>query len=172
MTMFFFSWTGKIFPSAVQEGHASRHNYALIEDPFQGNPNYAPMMPRNASLSDGCTSGWCIQRKLFGILLIQTEIRLWLPFSYWFGSKRMSVWIQINRKRVNTIWFRVDLTRFQKVFSVLLLLGSTWVRIAYVGFHVSTNLRAYFWTNWANNPGSKSFNSEPKSDYIYHLPEW
>ena len=28
-----------------------------------------------------------------------------------------SVWIQINQKMVNTIWFRVDLTRFQKTVS-------------------------------------------------------
>ena len=54
------------------------------------------------------------QTKLFGILLIQTEIRMYLPFSDWFGSKRTSVWIQIIRKMVNRIWFRVDLIRFQK----------------------------------------------------------
>ena len=39
-------------------------------------------------------------------------------FPDWFGSKQTSVWIQINRKMVNTIWFRVDLIRFQKDFSV------------------------------------------------------
>ena len=37
-----------------------------------------------------------------------------LPISDWFGSKRTFGWIQINRKRVYTIWFRVDLTRFRK----------------------------------------------------------
>ena len=60
----------------------------------------------------------CTQRYLFWILLNQPEIRLYLPFSDWFGSKRTSVWIQINRKMVNTIWFRVDLTRCKKYFSV------------------------------------------------------
>ena len=52
------------------------------------------------------------------ILLNQTDIRLYLPFSDWFESKRTSVWIQMNRKMVNTIWFRVDLIRFRKDFSV------------------------------------------------------
>ena len=57
------------------------------------------------------------QKCFFGILLIQTEIRLYLPSSDWFGSKRTSVWIQINRKMVNTIWFQFESKRFQKVFS-------------------------------------------------------
>ena len=53
-------------------------------------------------------------RSLFEILLNKTEIRLYLPFFDWFGTKWTSVWIQINRKMVNTIWFRVDLIRFRK----------------------------------------------------------
>ena len=36
------------------------------------------------------------QRNLFEILLNQPEIILYLPFSYWFGYKRTSVWIQIK----------------------------------------------------------------------------
>ena len=36
----------------------------------------------------------------------------------WFGTKQKSVWFQINRKMVNKIWFRVDLIRFRKDFSV------------------------------------------------------
>ena len=44
------------------------------------------------------------QRNLLEILLNQTEIRLYLPFSDWFGSKRKSVWIQIYWEMVNTIW--------------------------------------------------------------------
>ena len=43
---------------------------------------------------------------------------MYLPFSDWFGSKRTSVWIQINLKMVNTIWFQVDSIRFRKYFSV------------------------------------------------------
>ena len=42
---------------------------------------------------------------------------MYLPFPDWFGSQRTSVWIQINRKMVNTIWFRVKLIRFRKDFS-------------------------------------------------------
>ena len=35
------------------------------------------------------------------------------------GTKRTFVWFQINRKMINTIWFRVDLLiRFRKSFSV------------------------------------------------------
>jgi len=67
-----------------------------------------------------CGNCWRLitQRNLFEILLNQTEIRLYSPFSDWFGTKRISVWFQINRKIVNTIWFQFDLTRFGKDFSV------------------------------------------------------
>ena len=58
---------------------------------------------------------WRTQRKLFEILLIHTEIRLYLLFSNWFGSKRTSVSSQIKYK-YNLIPF--ELTRFRKVFSV------------------------------------------------------
>ena len=51
-------------------------------------------------------------RKLFGIMLIQTEIRLYL-----FTIFRL-IWIQINWNMLNAIGFRFELTRFQKVFSV------------------------------------------------------
>ena len=51
------------------------------------------------------------QRNIFKILSNQPEIRLYLPFSDWFGIKRTSVWFKINRKMTNTIWFRVDLIR-------------------------------------------------------------
>ena len=49
----------------------------------------------------------------------QPEIRVYLPFSDWSGSKRTSVWIQINRKMVNTIWFQVDSIRLRKSVSVV-----------------------------------------------------
>ena len=58
------------------------------------------------------------QRNLFVIVLNQTEIRLYLPFSDWFGTKRTSVWFQINRKMVNTVWFWFDLIKCRKDFSV------------------------------------------------------
>ena len=59
-----------------------------------------------------------IKRNLFKILLNQTEIRLYLPFSEWFGTKRTAVWFQLNRKMVNTIWFQFDLIRFRKNVSL------------------------------------------------------
>ena len=43
-------------------------------------------------------------RNIFKILLNQPEIRLYLPFFDWYGSKRTSVRIHVNRKMVNTIW--------------------------------------------------------------------
>ena len=58
------------------------------------------------------------QRNLFEILLNRTQITLYLPFSDWFGTRRKSVWCQINWKIVNTIWFRFDIIRFRKDFSV------------------------------------------------------
>ena len=60
----------------------------------------------------------CSQTNIFEILLNQPEVRLYLLFSDWFGSKWTSVWIQINRKILNTIWLQVDLIRFRKNFSV------------------------------------------------------
>ena len=50
------------------------------------------------------------QRNIFEILINQSGIR--------FGTKRKSVWFQINRKMLNTIWFQIDLIRFRKDFSV------------------------------------------------------
>ena len=52
----------------------------------------------------------------FEILLNQPEIRLYLPFSGWFGSNRTSVWIQINRKMVYTICFRFDYFSFHFIY--------------------------------------------------------
>ena len=54
------------------------------------------------------------QRNLFEISLNQAEIKLYLPFLNSFEAKRTSIWFQINRKIVNTIWFRLDLIRFRK----------------------------------------------------------
>ena len=65
-----------------------------------------------------CWARLYTQRSLFKTILNQPEIRLYLPFFDWFGSKRTTVWIPINRKMVNTIWFRLDLIRFRKDFSV------------------------------------------------------
>ena len=55
-------------------------------------------------------------RNIFQILLNQPQIRLYLPFYGWFGSKQTSVWIKINRIIVNKIWYRVNLIRFRKKF--------------------------------------------------------
>ena len=52
-------------------------------------------------------------RNLFKILLNQTEIQLYLPFSDWYGLFT-SVWSQINQIMVNTIWFRFGSIRFRR----------------------------------------------------------
>ena len=41
-------------------------------------------------------------------IFYQTEIKMYLPFSDWFGTKQTSSWFQINGKIINTIWFRFD----------------------------------------------------------------
>ena len=61
------------------------------------------------------------RREIFEILLNQPEIRLCLQFSDRFGSERKSVWIQINRKMVNTTWLRVGLIRFRKYLFVWII---------------------------------------------------
>ena len=58
------------------------------------------------------------QKFFFEILFNQTEIRFYLPFSDLFGTKRTSLWFSINLRMVNTIWFRFNLIRFRKDFSV------------------------------------------------------
>ena len=60
----------------------------------------------------------------FEIWLKQPGIISYLPFSEWFRSKRTSIWIHINRKMLNTIWFQVDLIRFRKDFSVCSYISS------------------------------------------------
>ena len=59
-----------------------------------------------------------IERNHFSVSLTIFLSRLYLPYSDWFGTKRTSVRFKINRTMVNTIWFRVDLIRFRKDFSV------------------------------------------------------
>ena len=47
--------------------------------------------------------------KLFRFFLNQSEIRLYLLFFYWSGTKwTLPIWFQINLKMVNTILFRFD----------------------------------------------------------------
>ena len=72
------------------------------------------------------------QKNIFGILLNQakirlylsfsdwfgTRIRLYLPFSDWFGTKQNSVWFKINWKTVYTIRFQCAVTRVGNDFSV------------------------------------------------------
>ena len=56
------------------------------------------------------------------ILLNHTGIGLYLPLSDLFGSKRTSLWFQMNSKAVSRIWFRFDLIGFRIDFSVCSLI--------------------------------------------------
>ena len=69
------------------------------------------LVSRTAAVSFFNLDVICTQRNIFEILLNQAAIRLYVPFPDWLGSKRTSVWFQINRKMENTIWFRIDSIR-------------------------------------------------------------
>ena len=60
------------------------------------------------------------QRNIFEILLKQTEIRLYLSCTDWFGTAngRVRLLFQLNWKLVKTFWFKFDEIRFWKDFSV------------------------------------------------------
>ena len=60
---------------------------------------------------------YIVPEKSFRNLIKPTQNQIVLSFSDWFGSKLTSIWFQINLKMVNTIWFRFELTGFQKYFS-------------------------------------------------------
>ena len=63
-----------------------------------------------------------IHRNLFGMLLSQTMIRLYLSFFDWIWTKRNSVWFQINRIMINTIWFWLIYQESESDFSVRICL--------------------------------------------------
>ena len=61
---------------------------------------------------------WLCLHSLLDVNVMCTQIRLYLPCTYWFGTKRkVFLWLQIKLKMVNTIWFRFELIRFQKYLS-------------------------------------------------------
>ena len=88
-------------------------HYAILLYVLKLHCGYFAFMHRNVLVYFRYT-----HRNLFEILLNQPQIRLYLPFSDWYGSKRMSVWIHINREMVNKIWFQFDSKRFRKYLSV------------------------------------------------------
>ena len=90
--------------------------------------------------------GAVTQRNLFEILLDQPEFRLYLLYANWFGTKRTSVWLQINRKMVNTIRFHSELARFRKDFSVCRRSGVSCCNILFWGGRaVIEDDRAMWW---------------------------
>ena len=101
------------------------HRSTIVLRGSNGARYWVSFMPRDASHLDN------LHRE---ILLNQTEIRLYLPCADWFGSKRTSVWIQIIRCMVNTIWFRFNSIIFRKDFLVynIAIVFPTWEYIAHV----------------------------------------
>ena len=87
--------------------------------PYMAHPSHAISRLYSVELLGRSPITWHTHRELFfEILLNQTEIRLYLPSSDWFGTKRLSVSFQINLKMVNTLWFQFNLIIFRKDFSV------------------------------------------------------
>ena len=80
----------------------------------RGPPNTPNYTSQRADVNLSSHTKWIV----FEILLNYTKIRLYLPFSDWFGSKQTSFWFQINLKMVNTIGFQFDLLRFRKYLSL------------------------------------------------------
>ena len=95
------------------------------------------MIPRRNDVFPNCfqtrLSVWCpkparceakhtnwagTQRKCVWNLLNQTDIGLYLLFSYWVVAKSTSFWFQINHKVVNTNRFGFALAWFRRDFSV------------------------------------------------------
>ena len=106
---------------AAPEADTYRHNGEPIESPLKPFGHIFSNVWRKSLIG----SPWCREarvptlevcsypeRNLSEILIDQTEIILYLPFSDWFGTEWVTVWFRINRKMVNTIWFRFDLIRF------------------------------------------------------------
>ena len=54
------------------------------------------------------------QEKSFRILIKSNRNQIVFTIYNLFGTKQTSVWLQINRKMVNTILFRFDLIRIRK----------------------------------------------------------
>ena len=53
------------------------------------------------------------------ILLNQTKIRLYIPYSYWFGTKQASIWFQINGKyNLISVWFNAIFLRVHTLMCV------------------------------------------------------
>ena len=70
-------------------------------------------------------------KPFLNLFLIWTKFWLYLPFSDSFGTKRHSVWCQINSKSVITIQIWFNLTRFKINFSIC-----SWLVFAYFGWRI------------------------------------
>ena len=111
--------------------------------------HFTPLSGRSESIYIQC-QGIYTQRIFFEFLLNHSEIRLYSPFSDWFGTTQTLVWFQIYRKMVNRIWFRVDLIRFGNDFPVCTLpaLCMFAVLIIYlVSIYLSTHTQQYINTS-------------------------
>ena len=86
---------------------------------------------------------WIHTEKYFQNFIKLNRNQIVFTISDHFKTKRTSVWFQINRIMVNTIWFRLDFIRFLKDFSVCgrkdshdWILFSLWLQVlAWLGKH-------------------------------------
>ena len=83
------------------------------------------------------------------------------------------IWIQINRKMVNTIWFQVGLIRLLKNFSVSAVhfLYLKWKRTFLIGIFVSGSRSFGPWkefTSWKSNPIKLPIKLLTKHEHKHH----
>ena len=91
------------------------HNGAVIFQRFLNDAEGHQFLPDNCY-----THIWSLYihtEKYFRNLLKSNRNRIVFTFFQliWNSKWTVSVWFQINRKIVNTIWFRFDLIRFRKI---------------------------------------------------------
>ena len=106
----------------MQAAHSTKP-FEYYTEGFKWILNWTPVMPKGRSFSK---VWWKFfqsgenntHRKSFRSLIISTRNQIVSTIfrSIWF--QQTSIWIQVNRIMVNTIWFQVDLIRFRKYFSV------------------------------------------------------
>ena len=100
--------------------------------------NIFSVLPRHASgKMPKYLLTWNTQRNILEIIL-----NIIKPFSDWFKMKRMSIWFQINRKMVNTIWFRLNQKDSEKislcVYKAYVMSGSMCkdIRVVYMYIYI------------------------------------
>ena len=78
----------------------------------------SPKIPQIYNLQSSCTNFYSpVNTQKFYLIKSKSDCICHFPIDL-EPSGRTFVWLKINRKLVNTIWFRFDLISFRKDFSV------------------------------------------------------